>query len=159
MGTSNGRAHLERRISNYLAELEERRKAAKRAADAAAELPDIKVRITRLEALVQAVELLLREDDPTWNCSRAKPMKKHSFKSPFPIGEAGRMALEVLRGADAPMTAREITRIMLDRVGVTNYERTLLDKQTNSLNGYLAKHRGDLVESDGEWPQKKRVVR
>lgn len=159
MGISNGRAHLERRISNYLAELEERRLAAKRATEAASQLPDIKVRITHLEALVQAVELLLREDDPTWNCSRAKPMRKHSFKSPFPIGEAGRMALEVLRGADAPMTAREIVRVMLDRIGIVDYERPLLDKQTNSLNAYLAKHRDDLVESDGEWPQKWQVIR
>lgn len=159
MGITNGRAHLERRISNYLAELEERRKAAKRAADAAAELPDIKVRITRLEALVQAVELLLREDDPTWNCSRAKPMRKHSFKSPFPIGEAGRMALEVLRGADAPMTVRDIVRLMLERVGLIDYDRALLDKQTNSISAYLKNHRGDLVESDDEWPQKWQVIR
>lgn len=159
MGISNGRAHLERRISNYLAELEERRKAAKRATEAATELPDIKIRIKHLESLVHAIELLLREDDPSWNCSRAKPMRKHSFKSPFPIGEAGRMALEVLRSADGPMTARDIVRVMLANVGVTEYERDLLDKQANSLGAYLKSHRGDLVESDGEWPQKWQVIR
>lgn len=159
MGISNGRAHLEHRISAYLSELTEKRKAAKLATEAAAGLPDLTVRITRLEQLVSATELLLREDDPTWNCSCVKPKKKHSFQSPFPLGEAGPMALDVLRDAASPMTGREIVRVMLDRIGVVEYERDLLDKQANSLGAYLATHRGDLVESDGKWPQKWQVIR
>lgn len=159
MGISNGRAHLERRISTFLSELNEKRKAAKVALKAAESLPDLTIRITHLEHLVSAAELLLREDDPTWNCSRVKPKRKHAFQSPFPIGEAGRMALEVLRTAPSPMTARDIVRVMLERVGVVEYDRDLLDKQANSLGAYLKTHRDDLVESDGAWPQKWQVVR
>ena len=121
MGISNGRAHLEHRISTYLSELNDCRKSAKKAERAASDLPNLTIRITRLEELVRAVELLLREDDPSWNCSRAKPRRKHSFVSPFPIGEAGPMALDVLRTATEPMTARDIVRTMLQQVGVTDY--------------------------------------
>lgn len=159
MGISNGRAHLERRISIFLSELIEKRKALKVATDAAAELPVLTGRITHLEKLVGAAELLLREDDPTWNCSRVRPKKKHSFQSPFPLGEAGPMALDVLREATSPMTVRDIVRAMLVSIGITDFERDLLDKQANSLGQYLASHRGDLVESDRAWPAKWTVIR
>ena len=64
------------------------------------------------------------------------------------------MALDVLREATVPMTVRDIVREMLSRIGITDYERDLLDKQANSLGAYLKGHKGDLVESDGAWPQK-----
>lgn len=159
MGISNGRAHLERKISGYLSELIEKRKLAKNATAAAVELPSLQIRITRLEELVQAAETLLREDDPSWNCSRVKPKRKHTFESPFGIGEAGPMALDVLREATAPMTIRDIVREMLRRAGITGYERDLLDKQANSLSAYIKNHKGDLVDSDGAWPQKWWVIR
>ena len=65
MGISNGRAHLERRISVYLSELNECRKAAKKAENAASDLPDLLIRIARLDELIHATETLLREDDPS----------------------------------------------------------------------------------------------
>ena len=159
MGISNGRAHLERRISTYLSELNENRKLAKNAKSAAAELPSLQTHITRLEELIHAIETLLRDDDPSWNCSRVKPKRKHAFESPFPIGEAGPMSLDVLREATAPMTARDVVRSMLERINVTDYERPTVDRLANSLGAYLKKHRGDLVESDGAWPQKWWVIR
>ena len=159
MGISNGRAHLERKISGFLAELEERRRAEKAAAKAAAELPDLRSRITHLEQLVSAAELLLREDDPTWNCSRVKPKRKKAFQSPFPIGEAAPMALGVLREAKEPMRVRDIVVVMLARLGITEYDRVLVDKQANSLGAYLTNHSGDLVESDGSWAKKWKVIR
>ncbi|MBN8815288.1 MAG: hypothetical protein J0J06_07570 [Sphingomonas sp.] len=159
MGISNGRAHLERRISTYLSELNEKRRLAKGATEAAADLPSLQTRITRLEELIHAIETLLREDDPSWNCSRVKPKKKHAFQSPFPLGEAGPMALDVLREATEPMTCRDIVRTMLANIGVADYERDLLDKCTNSLAAYLTKHKGDLIESNGAWPQKWWVIR
>ena len=158
MGISNGRAHLERRMAAYLSELAELRKELEAATKAAARLPDVKTRIARLEELVSAVELLLRDDDPTWNCSRVKPKRKHAFQSPFPIGEAGPMALDVLRLATEPMRVRDIVRVMLERIGITDYDRVLVDKLANSLGQYLASYRGDLVESDGGWPQKYSVI-
>lgn len=158
MGISNGRAHLERRMAVYISELAELRKEMKAATEAAAKLPTLKVRITRLEELVSAVEFLLRDDDPTWNCSRVKPKRKHAFQSPFPIGEAGPMALDVLREATEPMRVPDIVVVMLGRIGVSDYDRVMLDKLANSVGVYLASHRGDLVESDGAWPQKYRVI-
>lgn len=159
MAISNGRAHLQRRISNYLAELADLRRTAKDATEAAASLPEVNGRITKLESLVTAVELLLRDDDPTWNCSRVKPKRKHRFKSPFPLGEAGPRALDVLRNAGEPMTCRSVVLAMLERAGVLDYDRDLIDRQANSLSAYLHNHRGDLVESDGAWPQKWWVIR
>lgn len=159
MAISNGSAHINRRLGNYIAELNEKRRLAAEAKSASESLPGLTIEINRLEELVRASELLLRDIDPTWNSSRVKPKRKHAFKSPFPLGEAGRMALDVLREADRPMTCRDIVRVMLERVGVHDYDRDLLDKQTNSLAAYLKKHRGDLIESDGAWPQKWTVIR
>lgn len=159
MAISNGRAHLERRINTYLSELREKRKIADKATAAASELPTLKTRITRLEELIHATETLLREDDPSWNCSRVKPKRKHAFESPFPIGEAGPMALDVLREATKPMTARDVVRVMLERINVTDYERDTLDRVANSLGAYLKNHKDDLVVSDGAWPQKWIVIR
>lgn len=159
MGITNGKSHLERKLGFYLSELNESRKASKSATDAAASLPNFGIRIARLEELIRAIELLLREDDPTWNSSRVKPKKKNAFQSPFGIGEAGPMALDVLREASEPMTARNIVRSMFERIGVTEYERDVLDKQANSLGAYLKSHRGVLVDSDGAWPQHWQVIR
>jgi hypothetical protein len=69
------------------------------------------------------------------------------------------MPLDVLREASEPMTTRDMVRHMFERVGVADYGRDLLDKQTNSLGAYLKKHRGDLVESDDGWPQHWRLIR
>lgn len=159
MGISNGRAHLERRISTYLSELREAKRVADKATSAAAELPTLRTRITRLEELIRAIETLLREDDPSWNCSRVKPKRKNAFHSPFPIGEMGPMALDVLREAALPMTTRDVVRIMLEKIEVIDYERDTLDRLANSLGGYLKNHKGDLVDSDGHWPQKWWVIR
>ena len=159
MGISNGRAHLERKMSTILSELHEKRKMVESTKASVEGLPALITRVEYLERLVCAAELLLRDLDPTWNCSRVKPRRKHSFKSPFGIGQAGPMALDVLREATDPITTRDMVRIMLERVGVTNYDRDLLDKQSNSLGAYLKKHDGDLVKSDGAWPQKWWVIR
>ncbi|WP_419807409.1 hypothetical protein [Sphingomonas sp.] len=123
MGISNGRADLERKISTYLSELNEKRKLAKTASTAAADLPSLQSRITRLEELVHAAETLLRDDHPSWNCSRVKPKRKNAFDSPFPIGEAGPMSLDVLREAKEPMTCREVVRSMLERININDSER------------------------------------
>lgn len=159
MGISNGRAHLERKMGTFLSELDEKRRLAKNAKAAMDDLPGLTTRIESLEELVRATELLLREADPTWNSSRVKPRRKHSFVSPFGIGEAGPMSLDVLREATEPMTTREIVRAMFALIGLTDYDRDLLDKQANSLGAYLKKYRGDLVESNGAWPQKWWVIR
>lgn len=159
MGISNGTAHITRRLGIYISELDEKRRLAKEAKAASESLPDLTTEITRLEELVRASELLLRDLDPTWNSSRVKPKRKHKFQSPFPLGQAGRMALDVLRETGESMTARDIVRQMFEQAGVTDYERDILDKQTNSLGAYLKKHRGDLVESDGGWPQRWRLIR
>ena len=159
MGISNGTAHITRRLGVYIAELDEKRRLGKEAKAASESLPDLTTEITRLEELVRASELILRDIDPTWNSSRVKPKRKHKFQSPIGLGQAGRMALDVLREAGEPMTARDIVRQMFERVGLTEYERDLLDKQTNSLGGYLKKHRGDLIESDSGWPQRWKLIR
>lgn len=159
MAISNGTAHIQRRLAFYLAELTEQRRLAKDAKEATEALPALTTNIARLEALVRASELLLRDLDPTWNVSRVRPKRKHAFKSPVGLGQAGRMALDILREASVPMTTRDLVRVMFERVGITDYDRELLDKQTNSLSAYLTKHRGDLVQSDGHWPQKWWVIR
>lgn len=159
MGISNGTAHVTRRLSMYLGELDERRRLAKRAREASDSLPSLNVEIERLEELVRASELILRDIDPNWNSSRVRPKRKHVFKSPFKLGQGGRMALDILREAPEPMTARDIVRVMFEQIGLADYDREALDKQTNTLGAYLKKHRGDLVESDGLWPQRWQVIR
>lgn len=90
MGLSNGTGHITRRLSIYIGELNDHRRRARDAKAASDSLPELTIEIARLEELVRASELLLRDIDPTWNSSRVKPKRKQAFQSPFHLERRAR---------------------------------------------------------------------
>ena len=148
MGTTNMKASLEDRIAVFKGELEEvDAEIIKIEIEEGIDILQLlKNRRKKLHALIGGAEDIIFDSDPNWR-NKVKPRKKHKWHSPFRSGELGRFALCILRERSRWMRPREVAREMLllrcDRVN----ERVTLDKVTNSVSGYFAKHEGDLLNT------------
>jgi hypothetical protein len=87
-------------------------------------------------------------------------MKAFVHKIPVRLGKASKLALDVLRLADEPMTGRELAIAVLAREGHENPDTQTITKVTNTIGAGLrsARERG-AVESDKSWPARWRAIR
>ncbi|AWW74565.1 hypothetical protein CD351_09020 [Erythrobacter sp. KY5] len=120
-------------------------------------LKELQKRRAKLVRLIDGAEQIITENHPDWQ-NKVKPRKKGKWRSPFANGELGRRALEVLREEDRWMRPREIAIKMLEAKSIATDDRVTLDRVTNSVGGYFAKHEGDLVESTSEYAKKWRLI-
>ena len=118
------------------------------------ELPVLNRRAQRLRHLMGCAEELLKEIDPAWGPARTKPVVPHVHKAPVPMGEIAKGALIALRHADRGLTAREIAIDILQRHGITVYDKPTLRRVTNSVLASLNKKDGLVVKSDDGYPFK-----
>lgn len=159
MGISNHLAGLEAKISRYMGELIAKREEAEKIERLVETLPTIQERCRKLEGLIEAAELLIREDHPDWQRDTIDPVRPQVHHIPIRIGECGRKALEVLRdGPPEGMTARDAAKQVLRNEGL-EANRVTIDRVSNSVNAAFKKRRGTILESDNNWPQKWRVIR
>jgi len=85
---------------------------------------------TRLALDMRAVESVIKMFDPDYNCRAIAARRKRPANPWFKRGTLFRSAIDVLRKATAPLTAREITDAVLAARGI---EAT--DKQRRDLEG------------------------
>ncbi|MEM7690123.1 MAG: hypothetical protein AAF291_13965 [Pseudomonadota bacterium] len=157
MGTTNIKAGLEDRIAVFKGELEEVESEIKRIEDGIEILNRLHTRRRKLTALISGAEDIIFDADPNWR-NKIKPRKKRKWHSPFKSGELGRRALEVLREKDRWMRPRDVAIEMLRVRESRQDDRVTIDKVTNSVGGYFAKHKGDLVESRGDFAKEWRLI-
>lgn len=157
MGTTNVKAGLENQIAAYMGELQDIDATIQMIMDGMDNLKELQKRRAKLVRLIDGAEQIITENHPDWQ-NKVKPRKKGQWRSPFANGELGRRALEVLREEDRWMRPREIAAKMLEAKGVAADDRTTLDRVTNSVSGYFAKHEGDLVESRFEYAKTWRLI-
>jgi hypothetical protein len=158
MGITNVQAGLEDRIATYKGELEEIEAEIKRIEDGIEILTKLRNRANKLRALVIGAEDIIMEANPEWR-KKIKPRQKRKWHSPFKPGEIGTRALAILREQDRWMRPRDVAFIMLKVRETRRDERVTVDKVTNSVAGYFAKHKGDLVESRGDFAKEWRLIR
>lgn len=157
MGITNIQGGLEDRIATYKGELEQIEAEIKQIEDGIEILTKLKNRADKIRYLLIGAEDLIMDANPEWR-KTIRPRKKREWNSPFKSGEIGRTALAVLREHDRWMRPRDIAIIMLRHQGYHAEDRTSIDKLTNSVGGYFAKHKNDLVESRGNFAKDWRLI-
>lgn len=151
MGGSNTTINLTSNVQRYKGEREATVAKIAKIEAAIESLPSLKARVAHLDTLIAAAELIVREIDPEWSAAGITPRRKTNNHSPVPYGLLGRTGLEVMQAAPPEgMWARDVAREIMVRFSLDPTDRKLLDRVANSMNAYLKKHDGDLVESDGE---------
>ena len=158
MGITNVQGGLEDRIAVYMGELEEIEAEIKKIEEGIETLMKLKRRANNLRRLIIGATDIIMDANPEWQ-KKIKPRRKRKWHSPFKPGEIGTKALAVLFEHDRWMRPRDIAFIMLGIRGACQGERETVDRVTNSIGGYFAKHHGDLVESRGDFAKEWRLIR
>lgn len=158
MGISNVQGGLEDRIATYMGELEEVEAEIRKIEEGIDALTKLKNRANKLRRLITGATDIIMDANPEWQ-KKIKARRKRKWHSPFKSGEIGRRALEVLFEHDRWMRPREVAIIMLRVRENCQNDRETIDKLTNSVGGYFARHEGDLVESRGDFAKEWRLIR
>src|SRR5579872_4525216 len=103
----------------------------------------------KLRAQMVQVEAVIKMLSPDFNVSRIAPKRRNTGNPWFKRGTLYRAAMDALRRAGKPMTAREMMLAILDGKETNATRKQELDVQAAILAA-LRKHDGRGVESVGE---------
>jgi hypothetical protein len=159
MGKTNRTVVLESKIAMLLGELETLRDDIQKAKAAIERLPKMQDRVLEAEALIEACCVIIKSDRPDWTPDHLEAKKPFVHKIPIKLGRASKIALDVLRLAEAPMTVRDIAREVLRREGPDTWDTATLDKVANTIGASLKRHVGDYLQRDDGWPSRYWVVK
>jgi hypothetical protein len=154
MGITNLLHGLESKYAHWLGELAAKLDEIDRIEKLTETLPALRERTQELRELAGHAASLLKNLKPGWELESVTPVKPCVHQIPIKMGECGRTALEVLREAAEPMTAREIADEVLRRAGIFNADVPTRQKTTGTVLSALRSRRGKIVESDSNWPQR-----
>jgi hypothetical protein len=103
----------------------------------------------RLAADMKHVEAVLKMLDPDYDV-RPIAVRRRKLNPWFKRGTVFRHALDVLRTATEPLTAREITFSMLSAAGVANPDPKAARDLVGSVNSSLQNNDGNSVQRVGD---------
>ena len=103
----------------------------------------------RLAESMKHVEAVIRMFDPAYDVRRISVRRRHKGNPWFKRGTLLRHALDVLRKAQGPLTAREITERMLAARGVSGATPKAVRGLIASLQSSLHNHDGKTVNRVG----------
>lgn len=153
MGNSNRLASLERKIMLLLGEREAKAEEIAKIEKAFATVPALGDRIAEIDGLLEACKTVIKSDHPKWTIAHIKPARPFAHKIPVKLGSATKLAFDILRVAEKPLTGREIAREVLRRSGQEQPHADTLTKVANTIGNSLRKRkRVGFVDNDGEWP-------
>lgn len=152
MGKSNRTAALENKISFLLAERAYLRTEIERAEALIGDLPNKEERHREVEELIKACELVIRSDHPDWTPEHLTARRVFRYQSPVRLGQATKIALDVLRIADKPLTVREIAEEVLRREGDDSPVTDTITRLANNIGNQFRKRNRPYLADDGGWP-------
>ncbi len=84
------------------------------------------------------------------------PRRKYTPSPHFERGGYSRVAMDVLREATEPLTAREIARLALERQGIHNPDNSILEKLRPLINGCMndKQKQGRVTVHSDEYPKR-----
>jgi hypothetical protein len=103
----------------------------------------------RLAGQMLHVEAVIKMLDPTFNLRRIA-VKRRQPNPWFKRGTVYRRAVDVLRTATEPMTARDIAERVLAAANITNPDKDALDDLIGSVLASLRNHKGKGVQRTNE---------
>ncbi|WP_298336403.1 hypothetical protein [uncultured Erythrobacter sp.] len=158
MGQTNLRASLKKRYSQLKgqrADLALRVEAVRRDAS---KLDEMEAELPKFDQLIEATELLLRDNDPDFDPNETPGLKPWTHHIPVPFGQCGRRGMKVLKEADCAMSVRQVAKQVLCEVGVDEPELETLRRVQNAIESSFRKFDGRTVESSGEYPKQWRAI-
>jgi hypothetical protein len=104
----------------------------------------------RLAESMRCVEAVIRLFDPAYDVRRITARRRYKGNAWFKRGTIMRHALEVLRGDQGPLTAREIAERMLAAKGVSGVTPRAMRSLVGAVQVSLQNHDGKTVARVGE---------
>lgn len=158
MGRTNLKEALQRKFASLAGELKDKQARIEHIEGLFEELPVLSRRAERVKHLMHCAEELLKEIDPTWKSAKVKPIRPHAYQEVVPKGDLTKSALAILRETGSAMTCRQLAVAVLERHGVTEYDKGILQRVTNGVNSTLRAKEGVLVSANDDWPAKWSVM-
>ncbi len=150
MGISNLRVGLERKFADWLGEQKDLHKHIEEVTAAYNALEAKRERLEKVELLLNSMKVIMSEIAPTWKPDSIRPSRKNELKIPFEPGEATRMAFDVMRQEDRPMTTREIAKLVITAKGLDLDDRDLLNRLKVAIDASLRAKLGKFVDYTGD---------
>ena len=153
MGISNRLTSLENKVKLLLGEREKKTEKVAQIERSTRTLPVLQARIEAIGEDIAAVERVIRIDHPNWKRDHLTPARPFEHKIPVKLGNATRLAMDILRTASEPLTGREIAIEVLRRSGHESPHPHTIIRVANTIGNSLRKrHKDGFVASDGCWP-------
>jgi hypothetical protein len=153
MGQSNISSNLKDRIARVMGEKQQVLHKIEHIEKLVEELPSMKEHLAHLDKVINSIEVVLTDIDPTWSRETVIPIKPNGFRSPIPFGEGRRIALEVLKRATKKMTTREITEAVLEDQGLFDLDTPLWERiRSNIETGLRAWEGVSVMRDEGRKP-------
>ena len=148
MGQSNISSNLKDRIARVMGERQQVARKIERIEALVQELPAAKDQLAHLDKVIDGIEVVLTDLDPTWSRETVIPIKPNGFRSPIPFGDGRRVALDVLQSATRKLTTREITEAVLDQQGLFDLDQPLWERIRSNIETGLRAWEGVTVARD-----------
>lgn len=123
------------------------------------QLAEMEGNLKRLRDSAKKVASVIRLFDAEFREESVAPVKPYSRRLPIKTGDTSKTALDILRTAAEPMTAREIALEVLERHGITDADSKLRQATTNTVDSTLRAHQGRVLVHDDSWPKRWRPNR
>ena len=119
-------------------------------ADLGGKLRENRKEARRLAASMKHVEAVLKLLEPGYSVRSISARRRYKGNPWFKRGTVLRHALDVLRGAEKPLTVREITELMLKAKGIANANPNAFNDLSNGVRVSLRKYEGKGVVTTGD---------
>lgn len=153
MGQSNISSNLKDRIARKMGQREQVARKLERMEKLIEELPQTREKLADLDKVIDAIDVVLTDIDPTWSRETVIPIKPFGHRSPIAFGEGRRIALEVLQSATKKMTTREITESVLEEQGIFDLDPPAWERiRSNIETGLRAWEGVSVMRDEGRKP-------
>ena len=158
MGTTNLQHALNRKLSRLKGERDATRSLITRTEEQMASLPEMRAKVTDLELLIEHASALMLHLQPSWRAGDNRSIQPFVKLIPTKLGTCSRKAMDILRSASEPTSARELAMEILRREGISDATPEVRQRMANTVQAALRSRRGKVVECDGHWPQRWWVI-
>jgi hypothetical protein len=111
-------------------------------AELSGELIAAEKRIAQLRADIGSLDGAIRVFDPTSEPHKIRPILRRKKPAFIPRGQCSRAILDMLRAADAPMTAREIAAQLAARYQIDANNMDVMNALVAKVRNTLARQKG-----------------
>lgn len=158
MGTTNLQHALDRKLSRLKGECDATRNRITQTEEQMAAIPEMRAKVAELELLIEHAAALMQHLQPSWSADDNRSIQPFVKQIPTKLGTCSRKAMDILRSASEPTSARELAMEILRREGIFDASQEVRQRMANTVQAALRSRRGRVVDCDGHWPQRWWVI-